>query len=140
MARLVGILHDAHGGLCRITAQNGHESAVGSEAVGIEAVEEDALLGYGVETYSHVFLCTYGWKQVACETFHHYKQDVWSMLACLIAENGVGVLVALAHHRTEYLVGFGCVHIAILVFEVLLSCHRLEKTEHRVYRRVVEVR
>ena len=62
------------------------------------------------------------------------------MLACLIAENGVGVLVALAYHRTEYLVGFGSVHIAILVFEVLLSCHRLEKTEHRVYRRVVEVR
>ena len=139
MGCLGRIPHDAGGRLCRITAQNGNQSSVGAETVGIEPCEEDALVGYRVQLYSHILLCSHRRHEVAGEAFHNHEKYIGCSSHSLWLEQRIGVFIALTGHGGENLICFLLVHKAILLGEILLMSKRLHQTEHRVHCRMVYV-
>ena len=120
MGCLGRISHDAGGRLGRVAAQDRHQSTIGTETVGIESCEQDALLGDGVQLDGNVLLRAHGWHEVAGKALHDDNQDVGIAIGSLRLQYWIGVLVALAHHILENLCRLGFIHEAILRCKVFL--------------------
>ena len=83
MSRLGRIAHDAGGRLGRIATQDGNQSTVRAEAVGIKTSEEDAFLCDGIQLYCHVLLGAYGRQEVAGEALHDDDENVGRAICSL---------------------------------------------------------
>ena len=117
--RLGRVSHDAHRRLRWITAQDGDETSVGTETVGIETSKQDTLLCDGVQFDSHILLCTHGWEQVAGKALHDDNQDVGIAIGSLRLQYWIGVGIARVHHCREECVGIFFRHETVLLGEVL---------------------
>ena len=69
--RLLRVLHDAGGRLCRITTDDGCQSAVGTETVGEEVGKQDPFTSELIHVDSYVGFSSKGFHQFGREAFEY---------------------------------------------------------------------